>query len=339
MSKKLTQVLDYLLNEQEDKAKELLHSIFIEKARAIHEELMNMDDDTDESMGGDWGDDLQRDVHKRSRHLDHLDDEIDFEETIAEDGDNAAMDDDITPDDADDDIMDMETGDTDSNSEFDDDMGAADGRGDVMSDMEDTMGDLGQALEKLRAEFEKIEATKNGDTDSDMAGDTDDDAFDNDADIDDEDIGDAEVEESDDNWASDEDFSELDEALNLEVVAQHTYDSKSKAASEVGSGKYAKAETNVKSPIVGRKGSLMGAEPVDIDAGSEANGYGLQTAPTSNRILSKDNRRKQSTDGTSDVSTGNYGVKTVANSKLEKTASEFGADKGKKSPLSTSPRK
>ena len=41
---KLSKVLEYLIKNDEEKAKELLHQVFIEKARAIHEEMMGHDD-------------------------------------------------------------------------------------------------------------------------------------------------------------------------------------------------------------------------------------------------------------------------------------------------------
>ena len=73
MDNKLLKVLDYLINEQEDKARDLLHQVFIEKARAIHEELMSEDDVMDEEMGGDEGEDLAHDIE-------HHKDEIESEE-------------------------------------------------------------------------------------------------------------------------------------------------------------------------------------------------------------------------------------------------------------------
>ena len=74
---KLTKVLEYLIKNDEEKAKELLHQVFIEKARAIHEELMSMEEevqdedldetsqmDMDETFGGtgDEGKDLTREI-------------------------------------------------------------------------------------------------------------------------------------------------------------------------------------------------------------------------------------------------------------------------------------
>ena len=49
MSKqKLEQVLEYLINNEEEQARDLLHTVFVEKARDIHESLI---DDEDEETG------------------------------------------------------------------------------------------------------------------------------------------------------------------------------------------------------------------------------------------------------------------------------------------------
>ena len=41
MSSKMEQVLEYLVNGESDKAEALLHDVIVEKARSIHEELVN----------------------------------------------------------------------------------------------------------------------------------------------------------------------------------------------------------------------------------------------------------------------------------------------------------
>ena len=41
MSSKLEQVLEYLVNNESEKAQEMLHDVIVEKARDIHEELIN----------------------------------------------------------------------------------------------------------------------------------------------------------------------------------------------------------------------------------------------------------------------------------------------------------
>ena len=81
MSNKFEQLLDYLVNEEMDKANELFHEIVVEKSREIYENMIaeeadeeltkEAQDDVDESMddepveeettleiGGDSGDDF-----------------------------------------------------------------------------------------------------------------------------------------------------------------------------------------------------------------------------------------------------------------------------------------
>ena len=55
MSKqKLEQVLEYLINEEEEKARDLLHTVFVEKARSIHESLIeDEDEDIEEALEDD----------------------------------------------------------------------------------------------------------------------------------------------------------------------------------------------------------------------------------------------------------------------------------------------
>ena len=51
---KFEQLIEYVINDEEDKARELFHDIVVEKSREIYEELM-----TDgEALGGDQADDL-----------------------------------------------------------------------------------------------------------------------------------------------------------------------------------------------------------------------------------------------------------------------------------------
>jgi len=49
MSSKLEQVLEYLVNGEQDKAESLLHDVIVEKARSIHEEIVNAQDTVEET--------------------------------------------------------------------------------------------------------------------------------------------------------------------------------------------------------------------------------------------------------------------------------------------------
>jgi len=77
MTTKFEQLIEYVINDEEAKAKELFHDIVVEKSREIYENLMNeeeLDEDgsdeeleaseeeMDESIGGDASDDLIDDV-------------------------------------------------------------------------------------------------------------------------------------------------------------------------------------------------------------------------------------------------------------------------------------
>ena len=42
---KLQKVLEFLINEEEDQARDLLHTVFVEKAREVHESLIESDDE------------------------------------------------------------------------------------------------------------------------------------------------------------------------------------------------------------------------------------------------------------------------------------------------------
>lgn len=341
MTKKLEKVLEYLINNEEGKAKELLHQVFIEKARSIHEDLINMDEEMemDEVTCGDEGEDFRHDVEDSSEELDELADEIEAEETMAED---EGLDIDMADDAGDEMDMDMDMGDDegvmdmgDVDADVDADMGEE--TPDV-EELADEMQDLEDALAELKAEFEKLEAGEESDEVADdeedfeageEAGEEEagDDAA---ADEGDEEAAAAEgdEEEMDESWLSD--FDDLDESVSLEKVAAVS------GEGEVGSGKFAPTETNTKSPVGKAPTSLMGAKPVKTGEGSVKSGFNKETAPSTKGQLphTEDNRRKKSTDKTAKVS------KEGDNSaKLNKGTSDGFGEVGKKSPLSTSPRK
>ena len=370
MSKKLTQVLEYLLAGKEDKAKALLHQVFIEKARAIHEEIMSADDAAeDDIIGGDEGDDWKDDITgKHDKRLKGLSDEIDAEETMAEDDDDfSGLDgdtddfggDDVDVEDGEDNFGDDEGSEDnfDADGEFGDDDIESDGEeaSGEFGDIENSIGDLESALEELKAEFDRLESGESGDDDGadlgddegsdDNLGSEDDIEADDDADFGDDDssddigVGDEDDAESanDDDEGSeddvdeswlDEDWDELAEAIELEKV-------KVEMSGEVGSGSFQPADANAKakSPIATSQTARFGSSPIKIDD-KKHSGYSKETPPTS-KDMGLSNRRKTSTTGNSKVPAGRN-----SSALINKTGSEFGADTvGKNSILSKSPRK
>jgi len=79
--KKIEQVLDLLINEEHEAASDLLHSVIVEKARDLYEELV------DEDFGGDETEDFAADIEADSEEVDA--DEFGGEEVEGDDADDA----------------------------------------------------------------------------------------------------------------------------------------------------------------------------------------------------------------------------------------------------------
>ena len=138
---KFEQMLEYLISEEQDKAKELFHQLVVEKSRQIYEEILSEDfeEDVEEAKDEDEDDAVEEST----------DDEDDVEEGFgfeaADDDMGDEMGDDEIGGDATDDFM----GDIEAGDEEGDDMG---GDGDI----EDRVVDLEDALDDLKMEFEKM---------------------------------------------------------------------------------------------------------------------------------------------------------------------------------------
>ena len=175
MTNKFEQLIEYVINDEEAKAKELFHDIVVEKSREIYENLMNEEDEEeldeaeeeeldeaeeeelDENFGGDASDDLIDDVESEEQGMQEDDTDAEFDDEAEEDGE------DLTHD-----------------IEADHDEGG---------DIEDRVVDLEDKLDELMAEFEAIMGgEEHGDSVSDIDGgdalgmdDTDTDEFDDQA--------------------------------------------------------------------------------------------------------------------------------------------------------------
>jgi hypothetical protein len=165
---KFEQMLEYLVSEEQEKAREVFHQLVVEKSREIYETILsedfqeNKEDDVEEGM------------------------EVTFRETDDEDemGDvepMGDMDDGEVGGDATDDFM----GDIEDEGDEDMDMGA-EGEG----DLEDRVMDLEDALDDLKQEFEKMMSDEEGDMDSDEMSDEE-----GDMDMDSDEMSDEEEEE------------------------------------------------------------------------------------------------------------------------------------------------
>jgi len=145
MSTKFQQLLDYIVNEEMDKANELFHEIVVEKSRTIYENLIaEEDDEMEESMKDD----------EMDEGTEELEDSFVMD---AEENDGF--------DDEDDDATGM----------LGQEIGADDDMGDEMDGAEDdeeqAMFDIKNAIEELEAAFAELEAAQGGEMGDEEFGD------------------------------------------------------------------------------------------------------------------------------------------------------------------------
>jgi hypothetical protein len=169
MTSKFEQLIEYVINDEEAKAKELFHDIVVEKSREIYEDLMNKEteesieeaeeeeeesieeaeEEEEESIEEDMGDtsgsasqDLMREVETEEEGMREGEDDAEFDDEAEEDGE------DLTHD--------MEAGRDGNETEH---------------EIEDRVVDLEDKLDELMAEFEALmgdEAVEHGDDEFDM---------------------------------------------------------------------------------------------------------------------------------------------------------------------------
>ena len=163
MTSKFEQLIEYVINDEEAKAKELFHDIVVEKSREIYENLMDEDaaeleeaEELDEESTHDEDDKAEKAGEKVTKDIEY-DDKKDkkMDESMDE------MMSDPDPIDA---VEAEETG-----------MDMAEGEGD--EDLEDRVVDLEDKLDELMAEFEALmgdQGEADVDTEMDMEVDSDD---------------------------------------------------------------------------------------------------------------------------------------------------------------------
>ncbi len=146
MTSKFEQLIEYVINDDEQKARELFHNIVVEKSREIYENLMNEEDTDDEEdsddieegmddTSGSASEDMMREVDTDERGMNEEEDDAeddadaDFDDEAEEDGEDLTKDIEHDHDDGDD--ADVE-------------------------DLEDRVVDLEDKLDELMAEFEAL---------------------------------------------------------------------------------------------------------------------------------------------------------------------------------------
>jgi len=250
MTSKFEQLIEYVINDEEAKAKELFHDIVVEKSREIYENLMS-EDELDEAESTDDEDEkAEKAGEKVTKDLEY-DDKKDRKERMDEEEDeemdeSAMMDDEELMDTVDAEEQGME-------------MSEAEGE----EGLEDRVVDLEDKLDELMAEFEALM----GDEDSDSVGDK---MGGDDLEMDDTETAEFDMDDGEEESDSEELEMGMMEAINL-----------AKAPAPVTSEP---AGTNTKSTVTansGAKGAM--AHPVKM-TGDTAEG---RPAPKAGELIGK----------------------------------------------------
>jgi hypothetical protein len=169
---KFEQLIEFVINDEEQKARELFHDIVVEKSRAIYENLMNEEDEVEkddkaEKAGKKVAKDIEYD-EKHERTDEDMEDcaddvEVDEEGMMEEDDAEEEAEDDADAE-FDDEAEEAGEEETDEIEDMGDEA-AADG------DIEDRVVDLEDKLDELMAEFESLMGDDAAGDGEEMAGD------------------------------------------------------------------------------------------------------------------------------------------------------------------------
>ena len=178
MNDKFKKLIEYIVNEDESRARELFHEIVVEKSREIYESMMDdEEEDLDENFGAfeadasdEMIDDVEGDIDSDEEGMDDASDELDSEM----------------------------------------DMGDEEGEMGGEEELEDRVVDLEDALDSLKAEFEELMKGEEGEEHMDDMGDEDME------DMGDEDMEDMGDEDEDLDEAMDDEEEDMDETFMRE---------------------------------------------------------------------------------------------------------------------------
>lgn len=136
-------LIEYIVNDETDKARSLFHDIVVEKSREIYESLI--DEEDFDHVGGNEVDDLVDEIESDEYGMNEADDDTDFEGHDELETDDIDQYDDYSDSDVD---HDHESGEFSS----DEDTGIEDHD----EGLEDRVMDLEDALDQLKSEFDRI---------------------------------------------------------------------------------------------------------------------------------------------------------------------------------------
>jgi len=153
---KFEQLIEYVINDEEAKARELFHEIVVEKSRQIYEEMMEEEtvEESEEQIDEESTHDEDEKAEKAGRKVTK---DIEYD-----DAKDRKMDESLGGDQADDLIDDVETEEQGISMEGEGDDEMAD------AELEDRVVDLEDKLDELMAEFESLMGDDAGAEDTDM---------------------------------------------------------------------------------------------------------------------------------------------------------------------------
>jgi hypothetical protein len=248
MDKKYEALIEHILNDETDKARELFHDIVVNKSREIYENIMDMEDDSDIE---EIGDDI--DIEQVGE-ADDMDMDMDMDDTMPSDDQADDMMTDVAMD-ADDSGMD----------DMDDEDAEAD------EELEDRVMDLEDALDDLKREFEELMADEEAEEDEE--------ADDSEAEAEDEFTGDeAEAEDEMKETSNLQQTAKLAADFMREYIEKVAAPANTEGQGVADAGKV--AAVNTKSIVAGKND--MGGSTKNIARG------GSNTAPDGNSAPSSE---------------------------------------------------
>ena len=255
MTSKFEQLIEYVINDEEAKAKELFHDIVVEKSREIYENLMS-EEELDEAESTDKEDEKAEKAGEKVTKDIEYDDKKDRKERMDEEEDEdmeESMDETMMSDEEE--IMDTVDA---------EEQGMSEGEGEDEEDLEDRVVDLEDKLDELMAEFESLM----GDNGDEAVGDEMD--MDNELDIElDSDEG-GDALEMDDTEEFKSETMPMEEAVNLQAAPKPVTTEP--------------AGTNTKSTVTANSGAKgAAASPVKM-TGDTAQG---RSAPKTGELIGK----------------------------------------------------
>jgi hypothetical protein len=249
---KFEEMLERLINEDKAGAEELFHEIVVEKSRDIYESLLEDEADVEEAADEEVDEAADEEVDESDEDLDEAADEDDDEDEEMDEGfdlDEFEVEADDEPE------MDMGMDMGDEEDEGEEDEGEE-------GDMEDRVEDLEDALDDLKAEFEKMMAgdDEGEEGDDDMGGDATDDMEDDLAP--EEESFAFEAEEEDDE-------EEVEESAQPKSARDEMREYVEKVSATMGDN-----GANTKSTVAGKND--MGGTAANIVSGGESKSEGTQ---------------------------------------------------------------